>query len=542
MVPGRCGAALLLFLGALGCGHSLQTSLEEIVSTRLLAGFKEGCDMQATAIRNLGIAVKAAYGNLRRREGKVPESVDLLLMEVDETSEEDNSSYTRKLMSFKVRPLSDPEGDVLEGATASPSEDKCLVTRLHLKRVGVSVVSLAECPLVAAEVDVAVSAFRHDDCISFVERDSIVRLYPTFEGPPASSVFGKQEPTAPGDPPSLAYWLEVTGIDRAWVKQTCVRDVVVAVIDTGVAYNHPDLKRNMWRNEYEILGNGVDDDRNGYVDDIHGYDFYSKKAEVTDDHGHGTHCAGIIGAVPETTTAQGVCKTVSIAGLRFMDAQGSGATSDAIEAINYAIEMDFHITTNSWGGPDVSAGLMQAIERAAAVDQLFVAAAGNSGNSADSRPEYPGAYKVDNVISVAATDEADRLANFSNYGKSSVHIAAPGVFIVSTFPPATSKSLSGTSMAAPVVAGISAMVLSVRPMPVKELKELLFATADRPRTLKNKVISDGRVSAAFAICAAATLPPTTQPQPEPEPEPEPGKAEFRLSRSLKKRFLPQAGG
>lgn len=261
---------------------------------------------------------------------------------------------------------------------------------------------------------------------------------------------------------------------------------MVGVIDTGVAVGHPDLKENIWHNEYEIADNGVDDDRNGYVDDMYGYDFYAKKAEAVDEHGHGTHVAGIIGAVPHTTTAQGVCKNISIAALRFMDAQGSGATSDAIEAINYAIEMDFHITSNSWGGPDVSSGLLQAIKRAAAVDQLFVAAAGNSGNNADLHPEYPGAYKVENVISVAATDEQDHLANFSNYGKGSVHIAAPGVYIVSTFPPATIKSLSGTSMAAPVITGVSAMLLSIRPMQVKELKELLFSTADRPRALTSK--------------------------------------------------------
>lgn len=294
----------------------------------------------------------------------------------------------------------------------------------------------------------------------------------------------RQSVSAPSGP--LSYWLEVTGVDRAWEHETCSKEVVVGVIDTGVAVTHPDLQANLWRNEYEIPGNGIDDDRNGYIDDIHGYDFFSKTAQVSDGHGHGTHVAGIIGAAPSATVAQGVCKSVSIAALRFMDSNGSGATSDAIEALNYAIEMDFHMTTNSWGGTETSAALLQAIKRAAEIDQLFVAAAGNSGNSADLRPEYPAAYKVENIVSVAATDESDRLANFSNFGKETVHVAAPGVFILSTYPPATVKSLSGTSMATPVVAGVAAMILSARPLPVKQLKNLLFSSADRPRSLKGK--------------------------------------------------------
>ena len=291
-------------------------------------------------------------------------------------------------------------------------------------------------------------------------------------------------PPHPSQPSPLAYWLEVASIDRAWKLNKCDREVVVGVIDTGVEVDHPDLRNNIWRNEYEIPANGIDDDRNGYTDDINGFDFFLKRAQVVDPHGHGTHCAGIIGATPITTVAQGVCKNISIAGLRFLDDQGSGATSDSIEAVNYAIEMDFHLTSNSWGGPDVSSGLLQAIKRASDVEQLFVAAAGNSGNNADVRPEYPGAYKVDNVISVAATDENDRLANFSNYGKNAVHLAAPGVFILSTFPPHTVKSLSGTSMATPVVSGVAAMLLSHRPMRVAELKDILFTTADKPRSLK----------------------------------------------------------
>lgn len=489
--------ALLLLLGVIAPGH--QSSLEEIVNGRLLTGFREGCDAQAVATRSLSTALKAAHKETRMREGN-SEAESLAVLEVREAPEEDNSSFSRNVMSFRVRPFANSEDGVVDASSVRGAEERCLVTRLHLKRVGVSVFSLAECPLINLEVDVAVAAFQQEDCISFVERDSIVKLHPTYEGPPISEYAVAQQPA---EPAGLPYWLEVIGADRAWASNSCAREVVVGVIDTGIACDHPDLRGNMWHNELEVPGNGLDDDKNGYIDDIYGYDFFSKKAEIVDAHGHGTHVAGIIGAVPIATSAHGVCKTVSIAALRFMDEQGSGATSDAIEAINYAIEMDFHMTNNSWGGPGTSAGLLQAIQRAAAVDQLFVAAAGNSGNSADLRPEYPGAYKVENVISVAATDEGDRLANFSNYGGASVHIAAPGVFIVSTYPPATTKSLSGTSMAAPVISGVAAMLLSVRPMQPKEIKEILFATAERPRPLKNKLISSGRVSAAFALCMAS---------------------------------------
>ncbi|KAL8438571.1 hypothetical protein ACSSS7_000105 [Eimeria intestinalis] len=524
MGPFVSTAALLLLLGAAEHGQAVQMSVQEIVKSRLMAGFKEGCDPQATAMRDLSIAVRTAYGGLRMRQGKGTEAIEQLLMDVKETAGEDNSSFSKRVMAFRVHSPSETEDQGIVSPSKHAREDRrCLVTRTHLKRVGVSVMSLDECPLMTADMDVAISAFKSDDCISFVERDFAVSLFPTFEGPPPPEVYSRQSPGSPG---ALAYWLEVTGVDRAWTKQSCARDVVVGVIDTGVAVNHPDLKANLWHNEYEIPGNGIDDDRNGYIDDINGYDFYQKTSEVSDAHGHGTHCAGIIGSTPTSNSVQGVCKTVSIAGLRFMDAQGSGATSDAIEAINYAIEMDFHITSNSWGGPGTSAALLQSIQRAAEIDQLFVAAAGNSGNNADNLPEYPAAYKVDNIISVAATDEADRLANFSNYGKRTVHVAAPGVFIVSTFPPATVKSLSGTSMATPVVSGISAMLLSVRPMPVSELRQLVFSTADRPRTLKNKVISDGRIDAAYALCVASNTGGTTR---------------STLLRRLKKQLPPQAG-
>lgn len=532
MALGRCSAAFLLLFGAVEHGHCAEEPrVKDIVNTRILTGFKEGCDPQATEVKNLGVAVKMAYGDMRRREGRTAVSSDLLIMDVQETLEEDYSSYTRRLTSFSVRSSRDADEERLPGASArrGDASERCMISRLHLKKVGVSVVSVADCPMVAADVDVALSAFQQDDCVEFVERDSMVHVYPTFEGPPPPQQVPSQRP---GQPRSLAYWLELTNVDRAWEKQSCLKEVVVGIIDTGVQADHPDLVQNMWVNEYEVPNNGIDDDRNGYIDDINGYDFYLKKPQVTDGHGHGTHCAGIIGAVPRVTGIQGVCKDVSIAGLRFMDGQGSGATSDAIEAINYALEMDFHITNNSWGGPDVSAGLLQSIKRAADIDQLFVAAAGNSGNDADMLPEYPAAYKVKNIISVAATDEADRLANFSNYGRTAVDIAAPGVFILSTFPPSTVKSLSGTSMATPVVSGIAAMLVSIRPMPVEEIMEILLASADRPRTLKNRVASNGRVNAAFATCIA------TKDSHSSEEE----KTTSQLSRRLKARSLTQSKG
>jgi hypothetical protein len=253
---------------------------------------------------------------------------------------------------------------------------------------------------------------------------------------------------------------------EAWDIQTGSGDIIVAVIDSGVDYNHPDLAGNMWRNTVELNGiPGFDDDGNGYVDDIYGYDFLNNDGDPADDLFHGTHCAGIVGADANNARGvAGVCWDVNIMALKVGDTYGVDLAA-AIEAIGYAVTMGAKVINASWGSYQDSQGLRDAIAGANAAGVMFVAAAGNEYNDNDQFPMYPASYNFDNIISVMATDSRDRMVSYSNYGAISVDIGAPGANIFNTLPtyrtpdmiayglPANYGLLSGTSMAAPHVAG-----------------------------------------------------------------------------------------
>ncbi|MHC4087550.1 MAG: S8 family serine peptidase, partial [Planctomycetota bacterium] len=225
---------------------------------------------------------------------------------------------------------------------------------------------------------------------------------------------------------------------EAWNIATGVpdgSDVIVGVIDSGVDYLHQDLVGNMWVNPGEIPDNGVDDDGNGYVDDVHGYDFYQDDGDPSDPAGHGTHCAGTIAGIGDNGIGvAGVNWRCKLMALRFLNADGLGHTADAIQAINYGVANGAKILSNSWGGGGYSQSLKTAITDARDQGVLFVAAAGNSGFDNDSQPHYPSSYDISNVIAVAATNDDDSLASFSNYGAESVDVGAPGVSILSTVP------------------------------------------------------------------------------------------------------------
>jgi len=288
------------------------------------------------------------------------------------------------------------------------------------------------------------------------------------------------------------------GAFKAWEVTKGSKSVKIAVIDTGIDYNHPDLAANMWINEAEANGEaGVDDDGNGFVDDIHGYDFANDDSDPVDGHSHGTHCAGTIGAVHDNGEGvAGVMAEVQLVAVKFLTDRGSGTSANAVRAIDYATSLDVDLMSNSWGGGGASEAMKEAIERAAEKGIIFTAAAGNSASNNDSRPHYPSNYDVENVVSVAAHTAQDGLASFSCYGAKTVHIAAPGHKILSTVKNGGYDVFSGTSMATPHVSGALGLLLAHEGrIPHSEMRERLMATSEPIRSYRRKTISGGRLNA-----------------------------------------------
>jgi len=287
---------------------------------------------------------------------------------------------------------------------------------------------------------------------------------------------------------------------EAWDLTTGEASYRIAVIDTGAQWSHPDLSANVWVNPGEVAGNGVDDDGNGYIDDVRGWDFYSRDNDPDDSDGHGTHTAGTIGAVGDNGIGvAGVNWSCKLVPLRFLGPQG-GYTSDALLAVNYCTTNGIKVSNNSWGGGGFSQALYDAINASKAIGHIFVAAAGNDGRNNDSTPSYPGSYNLDNIISVAATDNRDGLASFSNYGASSVDVGAPGVNIASTYTGSNYVWLSGTSMASPHVAGIVALVYQRNPgWTYGQVVGRILATARPVASLAGRCVTGGVVNAYDAL-------------------------------------------
>ncbi|MFP6618226.1 MAG: S8 family peptidase, partial [Pirellulaceae bacterium] len=309
---------------------------------------------------------------------------------------------------------------------------------------------------------------------------------------------------------------------EAWHVETGSRDVVVAVIDSGIDYNHPDLAANIWTNPGEIPGNLVDDDNNGFVDDVHGWDFRNNVADPMDDVGHGTHVAGIIGAVGNNNLGiAGIAWQTSLMPLKFLGEGNAGYTSDAIRAINYATMMrteydvNVKVSNNSWNTDHTSVSLYEAVQASSAADILFVAAAGNgaiSGRNIDHAPSYPPAYDVNNMITVAASQQHDFLARFSHYGPDTVDLAAPGSNVYSTYP-LNQEAFgydSGTSMAVPHVAGTAALLWSHLPdATVAEVRSAILAGVDHIPALTGKVGTGGRLNVLGALTVDTYAPRVT---------------------------------
>ena len=301
---------------------------------------------------------------------------------------------------------------------------------------------------------------------------------------------------------------------EAWDISTGSRDVVVGVIDTGVDYNHPDLTANMWVNPGEIADDGIDNDNNGFIDDVHGINAISNSGDPMDDNGHGTHVSGTIGATGnDGVGVAGVNHNVSIIGCKFLDGNGDGSTSDALTCIDYFVDLknnhnvDVSTLNNSWGGGGFSQTLYDAITATSDANILFVAAAGNSGSDNDASPSYPSSYDHDSILAVAGTNHTDAMYTSSQYGLTSVDIAAPARNVLSTVPGGGYSSFTGTSMATPHVAGAAALVLSVNPeLSAVELKELLMNSGDANPATEGKTVSGKRLNIHNALLDADPSP------------------------------------
>jgi subtilisin family serine protease len=299
---------------------------------------------------------------------------------------------------------------------------------------------------------------------------------------------------------------------EAWEFQSSAANIIVAVVDSGVRYTHEDLAANMWRNPAEVAGNGRDDDANGYIDDVHGIDASFGTGNPLDENGHGTHVAGIIAAVGNNGRGSvGVAWSAQIMALKFLDSTGNGYTSDAIEAIDYARRKGAKVINASFAGPEYSTAFRDALLRARSAGVVLVAAAGNETANNDVVPTYPASYAIDNVVTVAATSRTDALASFSNFGAQSVHLAAPGASIYSTYFLGDNSyvEMAGTSMAAPQVAGAVALVRAFYPAETyRQALDRILKGVDVLPGLADKVKTGGRLNLHNALKPVSTSTPT----------------------------------
>ena len=355
----------------------------------------------------------------------------------------------------------------------------------------------------------AIEFYRRRPDVLYAEPNWIVDAQVVPNDPSFSSLWGLNNTGQSGGIPDA----DIDALE-AWDITTGSSDVVVAVIDTGIDYTHPDLSANMFRNEPDCNSNGIDDDGNGKVDDCFGIDTANNDSDPMDDAhpGHGSHVAGTIGAVGNNAVGVvGVNWAVRLMACKFLGATGSGSTADAIDCLEYVKLMkdrgvNIVATSNSWGGGGFSQALFDAIEAHLQRGILFIAAAGNAASDNDTKPFYPAAYYLPNIISVAATTRTDALASFSNFGRRTVHLGAPGQEILSTTPGNTYSSLSGTSMATPHVTGVAALLKAQDPArDWRAIKNLILAGGDTIPSMVS-TITQKRLNARGALaCSNSTV-------------------------------------
>jgi len=341
----------------------------------------------------------------------------------------------------------------------------------------------------------------------------------------------------PNDPKLSDMWfLDQISAFEGWKRRKESPGIIVAVIDSGIQINHEDLRSRIWKNPGEIPGNGKDDDQNGYVDDVHGWNFFKRNNNPDASYGpvgvrsrnggctghptkrvyetHGTHVAGTIGAAAGNGLGvAGISHNVRIMALKALDGLcGAGNLNAIMEAVAYATKNGADVINLSLGGGGFSKLLKREIQLAIENGVSVVAAAGNAASNNDRNPRYPANYKIDGLITVAATNSKKRLAKFSNFGRSSVDLAAPGVDILNTTPGkrqsgrATSayRQLSGTSMAAPMVAGAVALLRAEYPrLSPADIERRILAATDSVPALKNSVRSGGHLNLAKVLTKSA---------------------------------------
>ena len=294
--------------------------------------------------------------------------------------------------------------------------------------------------------------------------------------------------------------------ETAWTSQKGSRDVIVAVVDSGIDYLHPDLKKNLWTNEAEANGKeGVDDDGNGIVDDIYGMNAFANTGDPMDGNGHGTHCAGVIGAVHNSEGVAGVMANVRMMAVKIFSDAGRTTVEAIVRGIDYAIKNEARVMSNSWGGTQASEAISDAVKAAGDAGILFVAAAGNGnmfgwGYDTDSKKVYPAGYDFDHIVAVGSHTSAGKRSTFSNFGKLSVDLFAPGSDVYSTYKGQSYKSLSGTSMATPHVSGVAGLVASeYGGADALELKNRILEGVRKMDTFSNNSVSGGILDAPGSL-------------------------------------------
>ena len=417
----------------------------------------------------------------------------------------------------RLQPVRYAEGEILVKFKPRVAGSAFAMAHLH-QMAGAKVIhhygiveGLQHIELGQADIREALSYYQNHPMVEYAEPNYIVSIFENEVAPaplPDDERFGELwglHNTGQADCKGQLGMVDAD-IDapEAWeaaAGEAAAGNVIVAIVDRGMDYTHADLAANVWVNKAEIPGNGIDDDKNGFVDDIHGYDFYNQDGDPMDDHNHGTHVAGTIAAIGNNEIGViGVAPQAKVMGIKFLGEGGSGEISEAILGMDYAIRMGAKVMNNSWGGGGFSQAMFDVIGRANEHQIVFVAAAGNSGVNNDQQEQYPSNYDQPNVIAVAATDNRDELASFSSYGSKKVHLAAPGDQILSAVRGNHYECYRGTSMATPHVSGVSALLLSVSPeMTPSEVRERLIRTSDEIPSLRRRLSARGRVNAYNAV-------------------------------------------